>query len=228
MEIDIDKYRTDDAMKTLTGSVKYDTNSWLYKAGIVPLLARLFVSMFRWYFWKYAFYLALMAIGISVFSRDRIATNLANDGYISAFELIAKDKGIRSTLTNQHPAYHSPAALRFRDLAGFDMQRLFWFVDAGGEELLVKRDVFRRNEIDRNDPSKEPYLIERYNFVGLDAMGFCSGMGGTIPENDHFLNFLTDRMRVKAHPGEMTQNSKRGEKLPFRCVINAEHLMEMD
>jgi len=82
MGYDLDEYRNVEAMHTITGKTTYDSNSWLNKSGVIPLVARFFISMFRWYFWKYMFYLALMAVGVSMFNRDKIATNLANDGYL--------------------------------------------------------------------------------------------------------------------------------------------------
>ncbi|MBT4269144.1 MAG: hypothetical protein HOD85_33475 [Deltaproteobacteria bacterium] len=226
--IDLEQYKDAEAVEVLTGSTSYDSDSWLNKTGLLPLMSRLFLSAFRFYVWKYAFYAALMVIGVGVANRDKIATNLANDGYVSAWNLFAKDQNLKSTITNHHPAYYSPIALKFKSKAGFDLRKLFWYVKHDSQELLVKRDVFRINEMDQFQHSTDPYLLEKHQFIGDDAIGICAGMAGWIPQNEAFLRTLTKKLHIKPHPGEMTQNSSNNTQLPFRCIIDPNVLMEVE
>ena len=223
--IDMEQYKNAEAVEAVTGSVKYDADSWLTKTGLFPLLARLFLTTFRFYAWKYAFYGVLMIAGIGIANRDKIASSLARDDYGSAFKRFMKEKDIKSTLTNQHPAYHSPIANKFRSAAGFDLQKHFWYHKHDGQELLIKRDIFRINEMDRFQNSDEPFLLEKHQYVGDDAIGVCAGMMGWIPQNEAFLGTLTSKLHIKKHPGEMTQESGNNQDLPFRCIIDANVLL---
>lgn len=223
MTIDIDNYRNKEAMQTITGSAKYDSESWLNKTGLIPLLARLFLSAFRWYFWKYAFYVTLMAIGVSVMNSEKIADHLASDGYFAAWGIFAEDQEFRSSLTNSHPVYESEFAWKIGQEANIDLKEKFWYYKIQELELLVMRDVVRQKCRNCSDDGT-PLKLRHSTYFTMDAEDYCANLSGFVPTRE-ILEQAVSKLHIKRYDGVEMTDGDVGIPQAFRCVIPISLLM---
>ncbi len=215
--IDMDTYKNAEALEVVTGSATYDSESWLYKTGILPLVARALLNVFRFQVWKLVFAGILTVSKIGIANRDKIASMLARDDYHGALSLIMQDRDVKSSMTNTHPVYDSEYAWEMQSRFQINLKKLFWFYTYDHNEFLIMRDIVWKDG--------KPFELPGSTVWGLDQEDFCGKLGGVVPDRG-MLEWAVKKIHIKSYDGELAEGDD--EDGPFRCIIPIDMFNELE